>query len=564
MLDPRIDDRVRRNNTWYHRRNNTTALVFVHGILADSNSCWTHKPEDGGPELFWPDLILQDQRLGSLDIFLGGYFTATDAGEYGIDDCAAELFAALNRSDAAGNPSVLSYQTVIFICHSTGGIVARYLLDSYRDVFRGKKIGLVLIASPSDGSLLANWLSPVAWLFVNKLGQQLKNRNWSLKDLDRRFKMLVHGSNRDFELHGIEAYENKFIFHRKWIPDWLRVVTADSAGKYFGPARHLADTDHFSAAKPHSIDHPSHQLLVDFFKSFSADKTVVQRQSELQKVDQSTIRDPWLQPDASSDGIRTDTVRFETERTPHRIDLRRAILQIKDVNDVSKVVRIELKYDERISVLLEKVKRLYRDYESKVGEKANADDLSYMVQAINHMQDVLATLPLTLGLAINQLRQQSFTMTDNTIATAISRTTELFLCRALNRLAKWQLAIDLDGLFLDYGALHSTFENYVAFVDGIPVTNLASYRVRQIGDEERTVFAPINWGPHPLLMVRERFEKPLGEPYIPPVSFLFAYMFPQMFCREQPANWNTDWRLESVDAKNLDGEYIDHWSDATR
>src|SRR5262245_7354014 len=119
----------------------------------------------------------------------------------------------------------------------------------------------------------------------------------------------------------------------------------------------------------------------------------------------SRIRDPWLQASASSDCIATDTVRFESERTPHRIDLRRAILQIKGVNDVSKVIRIELKYDERIFVLLEKVKRLYRDYESKVGQKADPDDLSYMMQAVDHMQSVLATLPVTLGLATNALRQ---------------------------------------------------------------------------------------------------------------------------------------------------------------
>jgi hypothetical protein len=63
-------------------------------------------------------------------------------------------------------------------------------------------------------------------------------------------------------LFGVEAYENHFIFHRKWLPDKFLVVTEESAGKYFGAPKLLRKTDHFSSVKPKGTDHPAHELLV--------------------------------------------------------------------------------------------------------------------------------------------------------------------------------------------------------------------------------------------------------------------------------------------------------------
>jgi len=73
-------------------------------------------------------------------------------------------------------------------------------------------------------------------------------------------------------LSGIEAYENYFILRRSWPLSWLpnrrKVVDPLSAARYFGPPRHLPDTDHYSIAKPDSLDHPSHQLVVDLWNEF--------------------------------------------------------------------------------------------------------------------------------------------------------------------------------------------------------------------------------------------------------------------------------------------------------
>jgi hypothetical protein len=41
-------------------------------------------------------------------------------------------------------------------------------------------------------------------------------------------------------------------------------VDEQSAGRYFGPPILLRNTDHFSVVKPDSIEHPAHEVLVDF------------------------------------------------------------------------------------------------------------------------------------------------------------------------------------------------------------------------------------------------------------------------------------------------------------
>jgi len=258
------------NNIWYQYTSSSAALVFVHGILSDSRSCWLHVDRhDGRKNVYWPELVRTDRRFGDPSIFLGGYYTAVDAGPYEVKDCAAELFSAMNRVDEHGIPAVMSKRRIVFVCHSTGGIVVRYLLESQYAAFREKQVGLVLMASPSYGSALADRLQWLTKFYYQQLGAQLEWGSWSLRDLDTRFKTLV-SERRIPGLVGLEAYENHFIFHRTWLPDRRLVVTAESAGRYFGAPIQLRGTDHFSAVKPDGLRHPSHEVLVDFWSKHFA------------------------------------------------------------------------------------------------------------------------------------------------------------------------------------------------------------------------------------------------------------------------------------------------------
>ena len=161
------------NNSW--QTNNAasdTAIVFVHGILSDAKACWTAPPK-AGKSAYWPELVAKDSAFSTItlddnglprkqhvSVFRAGYFTAWDAGKYGVQDCAVELFRGLDnpvKSDAA-----LGKSNILFICHSTGGLVVRQMLLNERDIFRPKKIGLLLVASPALGSAWGKQLSPLA------------------------------------------------------------------------------------------------------------------------------------------------------------------------------------------------------------------------------------------------------------------------------------------------------------------------------------------------------------------------------------------------------------------
>jgi hypothetical protein len=270
------------NNLWFLYRNSNICFVFVHGIFSDSRSCWLHVEDATAPEVYWPHLISQDERFHRYSIFLGGYYTALDAGSYKVRHCADELYQALRRREMHNLRSVLEHEAVIFICHSTGGIVTRYMLDAHTSDFENKTIGLILIASPSYGSALASLLSLLSNFYNQQLAKQLEWGNDSLDSLDERFHRLI-SERRIPRLVGMEAYENHFVFHRKWLPNRIVVVTKESAERYFPPARMLAKTNHFTSVKPTGPRHPAHLLLVDFCSE------IEESQTQTLKSDQEVI-----------------------------------------------------------------------------------------------------------------------------------------------------------------------------------------------------------------------------------------------------------------------------------
>ena len=257
------------NNVWYEYNASDDVVVFVHGFFSESAGAWLYENKlDPSKNQFWPDLIRSDTRLANPSLFLGGYHSTLDSGNYGFDNCADELFSALQRQDEQGHPPVMDKPGIVFVCHSMGGIVVRYVLERHREAFEAKRVGLVLIASPSYGSAHADRLAWLAALYNQEQGLHLKWGDALLQDLDSRFKDLVDRRTiRD--LVGVEACENYFILHRKWFPDKSIVVTEESAGRYFGAAKMLRGTDHFTAIKPDGLRHPTHELIVDFWRRYN-------------------------------------------------------------------------------------------------------------------------------------------------------------------------------------------------------------------------------------------------------------------------------------------------------
>ncbi len=254
--------RPQSNNLWYDTRNPDSVLVFVHGVLSDSCGCWYHEPTDQRPGVYWPDLVKKDRRFEDYSIYLGGYHTAIDSGPYEVSDCAEELFQALGRRDEDNNTPVLDRKTIVFVCHSMGGVVVRYMLTMRTQKFEAKKIGLALIASPSFGSAWADRMDLLVKYFDHVQGKQLQWGSWSLKDLDDRFQTLL-SEKQIPQLIGKEACENHFVLRAKWLPPAKALVSRESAGRYFGRVRMLPGTDHFTCVKPNRRDHPAYLFLHD-------------------------------------------------------------------------------------------------------------------------------------------------------------------------------------------------------------------------------------------------------------------------------------------------------------
>ena len=89
------------NNVWYEYNNSEDVVVFVHGFFSESAGAWLYENKlDHTKDQFWPDLIRSDARLANPSLFLGGFHSTLDSGNYGFDNCADECQSG-RRENAA-------------------------------------------------------------------------------------------------------------------------------------------------------------------------------------------------------------------------------------------------------------------------------------------------------------------------------------------------------------------------------------------------------------------------------------------------------------------------------
>ncbi len=98
----------------------------MHGIFSDSRDAWYYEDESN-PEknAYWPELIWRDERFDKPSIYLAGFYTELDSGDYTLRDAANQVYESLVISLKPADQPVLSKPNILFIAHSTGGIVVR-------------------------------------------------------------------------------------------------------------------------------------------------------------------------------------------------------------------------------------------------------------------------------------------------------------------------------------------------------------------------------------------------------------------------------------------------------
>jgi pimeloyl-ACP methyl ester carboxylesterase len=280
------------HNLWYCYTNSDTAIVFVHGFTSDSRQAWYSERE--GSDLaaaFWPRIVHDDADLDSRpaplnepSIFLAGYPTALDSTTYDMQEAADDLFRALAQP-LGGNPPLLDKRNIIFIAHSLGGIVVRDVLVHHLDRWAGKRLGLLLVASPSKGSQYANRLLPPNWFAANKIAEQLQVGSLYLEKLNAAFLKARKPSAPLAELIGKELYEHRILvsaaalntssfmravraFAESFATSvWLGpVVDKDSAAAFFPNPELIYDSSHITIAHPQDENDKQQRVFRELYK----------------------------------------------------------------------------------------------------------------------------------------------------------------------------------------------------------------------------------------------------------------------------------------------------------
>lgn len=261
---------------WFRCRNSDTVVVFVHGFNSNNRAAWLH-----GQGSYWPLLINGDSSFDGTSVVLAPFFSQLAPSDYGLQEASNALWEALVRPEGPTARAVLDHRQVIFVAHSTGGVLVRNLLFRHRHgpALRGKSVGLLLVASPTEGSEVLRTLRPLVTQLSNRMLEQLAPNSAFLAQLKSDFKDLVtmDPQRRGWTLVGRELAETEPVTcddTTMWrLVGCLRslmVVTPESAGAHFADPVPVPRANHIDIAKPVDLGVDPHRTLARLYRDHFA------------------------------------------------------------------------------------------------------------------------------------------------------------------------------------------------------------------------------------------------------------------------------------------------------
>jgi Putative serine esterase (DUF676) len=280
---------------WYCDTGADTVVVFVHGFDSNNRTAWLQQVANSTRYSYWPQLVFEDDALevpersgNKPSIFLAGYYTALDSTIFSFGDASDQLWKALLERLGGARP-VLDRHNIMFVAHSAGGIVVRDMLVKHANDFSGKRLGLLLVASPSLGSRYADRMAPAQTLTNNRIVEELQVKSGFLMALDAEFRKAIARGGALGELRGKEIYEHRILGadaepNSSWLAQLRRaimesaaasallerVVERSSAAVYFPDPNLIPESDHSSIAHPTDVNHPSHLALREVYRQMLA------------------------------------------------------------------------------------------------------------------------------------------------------------------------------------------------------------------------------------------------------------------------------------------------------
>lgn len=295
---------------WVRKSSSGTTIVFIHGVLSNSETCWLH--ENG---TYWPELLSIETQISNFGIYVFSYKTGYFSRTYGLED-VVRAFEVHAEQDG-----VLDSRSIIFVCHSMGGLVARrFVVSRVLSASRTpSEVGFFLIASPSLGSTYANWLSSFARLFAHAQADVLRSSltNTWLLGLDKDFNAILQSGR--IRIEGKELVEDLVPISGK------PIVAPVSAARYFKDPYKVENSDHSSISKVANKQSIQHRLLTKFITDFKDGIDTHHKLNHMEKRNSLLVRVsdfteiPAAEPSEISLAKRLETLFV---RHLHKLDVR--------------------------------------------------------------------------------------------------------------------------------------------------------------------------------------------------------------------------------------------------
>jgi pimeloyl-ACP methyl ester carboxylesterase len=211
----------------YVRRSNyDRVIVFVHGVFGDGTDTWTN-PET---HVYWPQLLTQDDTFKETDIYVYSYSTPYLNQAYNIDELIENM-----RLVFANDEIFEKHKSIVFLCHSMGGLVVRGYLKRYQN--RAAQVSLAYFFS-----------TPTAGAHITNLAKYL-TRNPQIRGmLPANSENYVSDLQRDWR--ALPRHVNSRCAYEKFDTDGIRIVDEQSASALCdGPVDPIA-ANHIGIVKP--------------------------------------------------------------------------------------------------------------------------------------------------------------------------------------------------------------------------------------------------------------------------------------------------------------------------